>query len=413
MTQSTNQTADPGLTGKDLIEAGWSQGRALGMALKLGRRLETDGMERSLILNRLQECWNHPETLTADPEWSRVATTIMDERDRSLPREPAALGEPKPYPIWGAALIDPGAIAQMDVAMSLPVTTRGALMPDAHIGYGLPIGGVLETRDVVIPYAVGSDIACRMRLTVVDAEANLLDRDHDRLKEALVAGTVFGAGRESGLRVQMPVLDADWSATPFLKGLRDLARRQIGTSGSGNHFVEWGVVDWEGRTLLALMSHSGSRGVGFKIADRYSKLAESLRNHDLPPDAIRLAWLQLDSDGGREYWTSMELAGQFASENHAVIHERVLTLAGLNEDRVAVVENHHNFAWAEMQDDGAMSVVHRKGATPAGEGVMGVIPGSMGTPGYVVAGKGLPESLESASHGGLAAPWGDGRRRES
>lgn len=396
---TTKPETHESITRRDLISRGWMPGAAVGAALGVARAGAAAGATRARILETLQDCRSHPERYVASMEWSLVAKAILEER-KSLNAVPAPrLGAPRAYPIWGPELIDPAAIAQMDVAMSLPVSRRGALMPDAHVGYGLPIGGVLETRGAVIPYAVGSDIACRMRLTVLDVAASFVDRDNDHLRNALVAGTVFGAGRENGRRVQSPVLEADWSVTPFLKELRELARRQIGTSGSGNHFVEWGILDWEDRPLLALMSHSGSRGVGFKIADHYSKAAERLRRSDLPQEAIRLSWLDLDSDPGREYWASMDLAGQFASENHAVIHDRVLELAGLADLTLTVVENHHNFAWSTVREDGSIAVVHRKGATPAGRGVMGVIPGSMGTPGYVVSGKGNAESLESASHG--------------
>jgi tRNA-splicing ligase RtcB len=114
--------------------------------------------------------------------------------------------------------------------------------------------------------------------------------------------------------------------------------------------------------------------------------------------AVRhLAWLDLDKDAGREYWLAMELAGRFASANHSVIHHRVAAAAGLKE--VAAVENHHNFAWREKLPDGRTAIVHRKGATPAGVGVLGVIPGSMGDAGYVVRGRGVAEALNSASHG--------------
>ena len=385
------------ITGKDLIDAGWTPGPAIGKALAAVRTM--DQPDRAVVMRQLQSVNSDPRAFVDHPVLSAVADALLLERKLASKPNPPKLGSPRPYPIWGASLIDPAAIAQMDVAMSLPVSTRGALMPDAHVGYGLPIGGVLETKDVVIPYAVGSDIACRMRLTVLDAEGGLIDRGHDRLKDALVQATVFGAGKETGRKIESPVLEEDWSATPLLRSLKDLARRQIGTSGSGNHFVEWGTVEGEGRSLLALMSHSGSRGVGFKIADHYSKLAEKIRVYDLPADAIRLSWLELDSDPGREYWTSMEIAGQFASENHAAIHRRVIELATLNGLELTVVENHHNFAWAETGPDGSVSVIHRKGATPAGVGVMGVIPGSMGTPGYVVSGRGNADSLESASHG--------------
>ena len=394
-----DDSATAAITGSDLLAENWQQGPALGMALSLAGTLASAGASQEDVLIQLAHCRSNPEVFLDKGQWHELAEQLLLEKKRALTPSLAALGPPRSYPIWGASLIDPNAIAQMDVAMSLPVTTRGALLPDAHVGYGLPIGGVLETKNVVIPYAVGSDIACRMRLTVLDVEASAIEQDGDKLRSALLAGTVFGAGRENRRRIDSPVLEADWSATPLLRGLKPKAITQIGTSGSGNHFVEWGSIEWEGRELLALMSHSGSRGVGFKIAAYYSKMAEELRIHDLPKEAIRLSWLELSSEAGREYWQSMELAGQFARENHAVIHERVLGLAGVGHFINSAVENHHNFAWAEKAADGSTLVVHRKGATPAGEGVMGVIPGSMGAPGYVVSGKGNAESLESASHG--------------
>jgi tRNA-splicing ligase RtcB len=187
--------------------------------------------------------------------------------------------------------------------------------------------------------------------------------------------------------------------------LQYTASEQLGTSGTGNHFVEWGefeVSDYApelglgaGR-YLALLSHSGSRGVGFKIANYYSRLAMDL-HPKLDKSVRHLAWLPLEREAGQEYWLSMELAGRFASANHFVIHQRVAKAAGLKE--VAHVENHHNFAWKEKLGSGEDAIVHRKGATPAGNGVLGVIPGSMGDPGYVVKGKGLGESINSASHG--------------
>ncbi len=386
------------MNGRDLIKAGWREGPLVGMALTAAKRLRRDGLKDAEIITLLNQCRVDPTAFVDDDRLGLLARRL--EEDRSATTEPgmALRPSPLPYPIWGADLIDQAALEQMDTAMRLPVSRAGALMADAHVGYGLPIGGVLQTVNAVIPYAVGSDIACRMRLTVVDVPGERLEQDRDRLKRALVSGTVFGAGKDNPAKPSSPVLDADWSLTPFLRGLRDTARKQLGTSGSGNHFVEWGAVEWRGKRRLALMSHSGSRGVGFKIADYYSKAAEKRRRRDLPPEAIRLAWLDLESELGREYWMSMELAGQFASENHRVIHDRVVDLAGLSGDVMHVVENHHNFAWKEERD-GSWLVTHRKGATPAGPGVEGVIPGSMASPGFVVSGKGNRESLESASHG--------------
>jgi tRNA-splicing ligase RtcB len=131
------------------------------------------------------------------------------------------------------------------------------------------------------------------------------------------------------------------------------------------------------------------------VADRYSKLAMDL-HPELPPELRRLAWLDLDSDPGREYWAAMNLMGQYAHANHAIIHQKIAR--ALKAEVLAGVENHHNFAWKEMHD-GKEVIVHRKGATPAGAGVLGVIPGSMATPGFVVRGRGSAPSLNSASHG--------------
>jgi tRNA-splicing ligase RtcB len=387
------------ITGKDLVDAGWAPSPAIKLALAAAATMAASGDQmKDSILARLEAVRETPQLFAHDAVVGALARHLQ-ARPVAASLQPITLSHhPAPYPVWGRELIDPGAIEQMDVAMRLPISVAGALMPDAHIGYGLPIGGVLETKNVVIPYAVGSDIACRMRLTILDVEAETLRKRHETLKGALQEGTTFGAGKSNSDPVDSPVLHEDWNATKLLRTLRPVAIRQLGTSGSGNHFVEWGEVSWGDRPMVALMSHSGSRAVGFRIADLYSKAAESLRAGQLPKEAIRLSWLDLDSELGEEYWRSMELAGFFASENHRVIHERVIGRAGLSDRVIEVVENHHNFAW-RADRDGDAYVVHRKGATPAGPGVMGVIPGSMADKGYVVAGKGNAASLESASHG--------------
>lgn len=318
------------------------------------------------------------------------------------------------YKIWGKEYIEPGAIAQMDAAASLPVSVAGALMPDAHQGYGLPIGGVLATDNVVIPYAVGVDIACRMMLTVYPVNPDVLNNPTEaaRLKDVLLRNTIFGAGGE-GLHsgnISHPVLnDSKWKSTPLIRSLHQTAVQQIGTSGTGNHFVEWGeltITNPEnllhlplGR-YLALLSHSGSRGVGYKIADHYTKIAMN-QMPNMDANVKHLAWLSLDKEAGQEYWDAMQLAGEFASANHHVIHERVAKGAGLTP--IAAVENHHNFAWKDIISVNGKKkevIVHRKGATPAERGALGIIPGTMADLGFLVAGKGNLESLNSAAHGG-------------
>jgi tRNA-splicing ligase RtcB len=150
---------------------------------------------------------------------------------------------------------------------------------------------------------------------------------------------------------------------------------------------------------VALLSHSGSRGTGAAVCDHYSKIAFS-QFPDLPSELKRLAWLSLDSAEGQEYWAAMELMGCYAAANHACIHQHIAE--NLGAQVLLDLENHHNFAWKEKHVIGGMErevIVHRKGATPAGQGVLGIIPGSMATPGFVVSGKGNAESLNSASHG--------------
>lgn len=313
--------------------------------------------------------------------------------------------KPIPWKKWGDS-IDLQAEAQMDAASRLPVAVAGALMPDAHVGYGLPIGGVLATRGAVIPYAVGVDIACRMKLTVLDLPVRELDRQRESLVKAIEAETRFGVGATFQRRRDHEVLEADWSVSPVTRQNQDRAWAQLGTSGSGNHFVEFGVFTNEqpieglpAGEYVALLSHSGSRGTGAAVCDHYSKLAMA-QHPELAKEHRHLAWLSLDSAEGQEYWAAMELMGRYAAANHALIHRHIarhLRLAVLLD-----VENHHNFAWKERHTIAGVErevVVHRKGATPAGAGVLGIIPGSMASPGFLVRGKGQVDSLRSASHG--------------
>lgn len=313
-----------------------------------------------------------------------------------------------PWKSWAKGDLEEGALEQMKNACRLPVAVGGALMPDAHTGYGLPIGGVLAVRNAVIPYAVGVDIACRMRLTILDLPVEKIEEESDRLAQALEAETRFGVGASfaSGEHRTHPVMALDWSVTPPTAKMYNKASAQLGTSGSGNHFVEFGkltvpadidepTLKLKAGTYLALLSHSGSRGVGEAVADYYSALAMSL-HPELPDDLKHLAWLDLDSKEGQEYWTAMELMGKYASANHELIHRHILGHLGVAA--LGYVENHHNFAWKETYD-GEELIVHRKGATPAGKGVLGIVPGSMGTPGFIVRGKGNPASFCSCSHG--------------
>src|SRR5438067_823101 len=309
------------------------------------------------------------------------------------------------FPVWGLEHIEVGALAQMRTAVQLPIAVAGALMPDAHQGYGLPIGGVLATTaNTIIPFAVGVDIACRMCLSIFDLPAEAVDTETDKLKNILVDNTYFGMGCTTKSYFDSSLFDSKtWGETKIIRSLKDKAYAQLGTSGTGNHFVEWGeltiaddaLTDIPAGKYLALLSHSGSRGFGGTIADHYSRIA--MTKTKLPAEAKHLAWLDLDKDEGQEYWIAMNLAGEYASANHHEIHNKIAR--ALNQQPVMMIENHHNFAWKEKLADGTEVMVHRKGATPAGEGVLGIIPGSMSTPGFLVRGKGNSQSINSASHG--------------
>lgn len=389
----------------------------LGLARQLVARAGAAGIGQKEVRTRIAAVVSDPGSCLSDPHFGPLAAALLAAEESApspafVPRSTAA-----PWRQWGSD-IDDAAIGQMAIAARLPVAVAGALMPDAHVGYGLPIGGVLATENAVVPYAVGVDIACRMKLSVFDAAPEWFEKRHDRLATALERETRFGIGAEFGGRGDARgvrprdhgVLDEDWDVSPVTAANREKARRQLGTSGSGNHFVEFGTfeVDAAGAaalglaapgSFLALLSHSGSRGTGAAVCNHYSRVAMD-RCRDLPPEMRQLAWLGLDTDAGQEYWAAMQLMGRYAAANHAVIHRHVGESLGL--EAILSLENHHNFAWEETHEIGGAArrvIVHRKGATPAGAGVLGVIPGSMAAPGFVVRGRGVAASLHSASHG--------------
>lgn len=307
------------------------------------------------------------------------------------------------YKIWGEELIDKDAIKQMDNACSLPISVKGALMADGHVGYGLPIGGVLATDNAIIPYAVGVDISCSVKLSVLDIPPTELIDHMQRFKQAIEEETRFGIGANFKRdKRQHEVMDEDWSISPITAANKDKAWEQLGTSGSGNHFVEFGIfkigkndINLAPGDYLALLSHSGSRGVGAMVCNYYSKLAKEkcpLQEKEL----AHLSWLSLKSHEGKEYWNAMQLMHKYAQANHELIHKHIAKNLGARV--LFSFINSHNLAWEEEHYH-RMLVVHRKGATPAQKGQLGIIPGSMSSPTYLVRGKGEPESLKSCSHG--------------
>ena len=383
---------------KDLIHLGVPEGEAMQCAHAFIREYSAAGNDGAALAEDVFRVVADPAAYFDDPLRGPLARALY--RPAYTPRADLA-----PWRQWGSDL-EPEAVKQMANACALPVAVAGALRPDAHVGYGLPIGGVLATENAVIPYAVGVDIACRMKLTVYDRKANVIPGQRDRLANILENETRFGIGAEFQSRRDHDVMDEDWTVSPVTKHLRDKAWKQLGTSGSGNHFVEFGAFTVTDDSLgiprgeyLALLSHSGSRGTGAKVCETYSRRAMSRRSN-LPKELKHLAWLTLDEEDGHEYWNAMNLMGRYAAANHALIHKHIAKRVGAKV--ILDIENHHNFAWKErhvVNGESKELIVHRKGATPAGAGTLGISPGSMASPGFVVRGKGEPASLHSASHG--------------
>ena len=388
------------LKGKDLIKLGFPKNNSINIALgQINRYRKKEKKER--ILEEAKEVLQHPEKFQGNAIWGKVAEGLV---------KPVVLkmhqlrNTRAPFSIYGENEIDEQAKYQLYDALKLPVAVAGALMPDAHSGYGLPIGGVLATDNAVIPYGVGVDIGCRMCLTVYPIKASYLKGKQHQLENILKEHTKFGMYETHDKKHDHEIFErSEFNDIPLLKRLKAKAFKQLGTSGGGNHFVEFGVVSiidtrnpWQLKVgdYIGVLSHSGSRGLGANIAKHYTYLAT--KQCPLPKNVQHLAWLDLNTHDGQEYWLAMNLAGDYAKACHDDIHNRIGKLLGARA--VVKIENHHNFAWKETVN-GSACIVHRKGATPAAKGELGIIPGSMTAPGYIVRGLGNSESLNSASHG--------------
>jgi tRNA-splicing ligase RtcB len=310
--------------------------------------------------------------------------------------------QPQSYQLWTnpSLPLDENAVEQLEIALKLPVAVGGAGMPDLHKGYSLPIGGVVALNHAVSPAFVGYDISCMMMLTIFDTPEKLgpAALEKAEVREAylqwVLASTSFGLGAKS-LGADHAVMDDErWSTINFLHSLKDLAFNQLGSSGAGNHFadiVSGRYIDDAGE-FVGLLTHSGSRGAGNKIGHHYAKLADRAAsdNNSFPEG---YGWLELDSTEGQEYLQAMQLMGDYARANHELIHTHFAQESGL--ETVIRYANKHNFAWVDEQG----RVIHRKGATPAEDGQMGIIPGSSGSESYLVIGKGNAQAWNSASHG--------------
>jgi tRNA-splicing ligase RtcB len=374
---------------------------------------------KSVAINIMTKHYKH---VSNEEKLEIINNVLLDpetylEHEHLMPLARALVGKPKiktdyevhmlkntgDFTIYGQRQISQNAILQMEAAMRLPISVKGALMPDAHHGYGLPIGGVLAAKNAVIPFGVGLDIGCRMALSIYALPENYIQKKEYDLQKALRRYTHFGNEGTLDFEVDHEVLERpEFQSTELLRRLHGKAWYQLGSSGTGNHFVEFGNVTIQSDNTLGiapgnyvgLLSHSGSRGMGAAIAAMYTKVAKE--KCKLPREMQSMAWLNMDEEAGQEYWLSMNLAGDYAKACHDVIHKNMERVMGL--EAICKVENHHNFAWKEIHD-GQELIVHRKGATPASKGELGIIPGSMSSNGYIVSGMGAEGSLNSASHG--------------
>lgn len=390
------------LRGKDLRNIGYPEGPVISIAMntmeKSFKHLSTED-----ALEILRSVLQSPNQYAHDGVLNKIAEALLPK--------PKADGEEISlnqtgiqFNIFGSEGIEQGALNQMYSAAKLPIAVAGALMPDAHAGYGLPIGGVLATENTVIPYGVGVDIGCRMCLSIFSIDPKELTQREQYFTRELNEATLFGSGGMFDKPTDHEVMyRKEFNELGLLKGLQGRAWKQLGSSGSGNHFVEFGIVEINEKDpvlgvdpgkYVGLLSHSGSRALGANIANHYTKIAKEKRR--LPGEASNLAWLNLNEQEGIEYWMAMNLAGDYASACHHIIHEKIARQLGTQP--LKMVENHHNFAWKEKYD-GREVIVHRKGATPAGKDVLGIIPGSMTAPGFIVKGKGEEAAVNSASHG--------------
>lgn len=308
-------------------------------------------------------------------------------------------GKSVPIKSWCNEL-EPGAKQQAMVLSALPfVYKHVALMPDCHQGYGMPIGGVIATHGVVIPNCVGVDIGCGM--LAVKTTLPSISLAHIKKIMGVIRKTVpVGFRHNSEDQEGMPDFN-DAQMTPIVMREFSSARRQLGTLGGGNHFIE---IQKGKDGVIWFMVHSGSRNVGHKVAEHYNEKAKyfNFKWYSIVPSADDLAFLPLDDQMGQDYIAEMNYCLDFAQANRDLIAERVkaafVDVVGNSADFCEAINIHHNYARMEHHFKKNV-MIHRKGATSAMKGEVGIIPGSQGAPSYIVEGVGSQDSFFSCSHG--------------
>ena len=298
--------------------------------------------------------------------------------------------------------IEPGALSQaMNLANHPNAFHHIALMPDTHVGFGMPIGGVLATKHVIIPNAVGVDIGCgicAVRTSLRKITIETLKGIMGAIRQTIPVG--FNHQKSKQNNQLMPDVRHGSKAMPIVNQEYKSALYQIGTLGGGNHFIE---VQRGEDGFIWLMVHSGSRNIGYKVATHYNKLAKSLnekwKSH--VPLKWDLAYLPLDSSQGQIYQKEMQYCVDFAFASRKLMMERIKqTISYFFDDVIynEMINIAHNYAVQEKHF-GKKVIVHRKGATLASTNTTGIIPGSQGMKSYIVRGKGNLDSFESCSHG--------------
>lgn len=301
-----------------------------------------------------------------------------------------------PIKSW-ASDVDEGAMQQAVNLSNLPFAfSHVALMADVHEGFGMPIGGVLAAEEMIIPNAVGVDIGCGVtaaRTDIAEVPPRRLEKIIDKAYEIIPFGFKHHRKpREWHGFNEIPDIE-------ILKEELESAKHQIGTLGSGNHFCS---IEKGSDGYIWLMVHSGSRNLGYRVANYYNKIARTInKKSGLVPEEYDLASLYIDSEEGKEYFEAMNFCLKFARGNRDLILEAfygAFSQQTGSKEIIQTIDIHHNYAAVEVHF-GKEAIVHRKGATSARKGELGIIPGSMGTSSYIVEGLGNPESFMSCSHG--------------
>ena len=357
------------IDGKTLIEWGYKPAPWFKEALKAAA-VEANAADDRAVVERVRDNWLADEQRKHDDAEAlarnALPTGVVHDPAETAP-EPVVIGQH-----------DAGTVAQMNRCLTYGTALGGAICADGHLGYAQPVGGVIAYREHVSVSGVGFDIACGNMAVRTDLKTAELG-DRDALADTLARSLSFGVGRVNDDRVEHALFDDDeaWAAGD-VEDLRQMARAQLGTIGSGNHYVDL-FADPDDRIWVGV--HFGSRGFGHKSATRYLKMAGGADGIHVAPTV-----LHVESEIGQRYLAAMELAGRYAYAGREWVVGRVLEIIGA--EAVETVHNHHNFAWAEDHGSAGKAWVVRKGATPAFPGQRGFVGGSMGDDAVIVEGVG-------------------------